>query len=158
MCIVRVRVRVRVRACVRACVLKCRMCAGHKFPSPYLVVKQSQGEGDREGEEISNNRIASFYFKSIAMKYLREVRTSPPPAPLSLSPLSLSREDTHCTCIHSLLYALCSMLYALCPMPYALCPMLYALCPMPYALCPMLSLLCAISVMCYLCYIGWVRC
>lgn len=45
---------------------------GHKFPLPYLVVKQSQGEGDREGEEISNNRIASFYFKSIAMKYLRE--------------------------------------------------------------------------------------
>jgi hypothetical protein len=67
---------------------------------PYLVVKQSQGEGDREGEEISNNRIASFYFKSIAMKYLREVpRTSH--HPLSLS-LSLGKKPT--ARIHSLLF------------------------------------------------------
>lgn len=51
-----------------------RTRAGQEFPSPYIVVRQRQEEGDREGEELLQNRIASFFFKSLVMKYLREVR------------------------------------------------------------------------------------
>lgn len=49
---------------------------GQKFGSPYIVVRQRQGDEDREGEDLTNNRIATFYFKSMVMRYLREVHQS----------------------------------------------------------------------------------